>query len=256
SGVGRVRARGPREVLPPHRAGPPAARRRDLRLGAVVGRHRPRAEAGLMRDDDRDLRDEIEFHLVMQARKHVARGMTEDEGRIRSRREFGSTALVADQCRDTRPTAFLDSLRRDVRYAIRSFRRAPLFALTVVGTIALGLGLNAAVFTIFNSYILKPIDVRDPYALYELAWTARAGNDARFTWDEYESLRADRTAFADALAASRPLVVTRIDGSISFGSLVSGNYFRMLGVEAALGRPLEPGDPAAPGRRARAVCRH
>jgi len=206
-------------------------------------------------DDERDLRDEIEFHLEMQARKHAARGMSEDEARHRSRADFGSTALVADECRDARPLAAFDALRQDVRYALRSFRRAPLFALTVVGTIAIGLGLNAAVFTIFNTYILKPIEVRDPYALYELNWIPRAGFPSHFTWDEYESLRTDRAAFTEVMASSRPLI-TRIDGSVSFARLVSGNYFHMLGVEATLGRTLEPEDASAPGREAVVVLSH
>src|SRR2546425_13229470 len=85
---------------------------------------------------ERDLDDEIAFHLEMQARKHAAAGLTENQARVRSRAEFGSTALVADRCRDARGIAFVETLWQDVSYPLRSFRRAPAFPLTVIGTIA------------------------------------------------------------------------------------------------------------------------
>jgi predicted permease len=216
-----------------------------LRLRALV---RPgRAE--------RDLHDEIAFHLDMQARKHRRAGAAADEAERLARVRFGSTALAAERCRDVRGLARIETLWQDARYAVRSFRRAPTFALTVVGTIAIGLGLNTAVFTIFNTYVLKPLDVRDPYALYEMVWTARAGNDSRFTWADYLALRADRTVFSEVLAEGRPMMA-RIDGSPAFGFLVSGNYFRMLGVDAALGRTLDPDDAEAPGRSPVVVVSH
>src|SRR5262249_59839122 len=122
------------------------------------------------------------------------------EARRLARVRFGSTAAIADRCRDLRGIGGIETLWQDARYAVRSFRRAPTFALTVVGTIAIGLGLNTAVFTIFNTYVLKPLDVRDPYALYQIDWTARAGYDARFTWTDYQALPPDRTAFSAGAA--------------------------------------------------------
>src|SRR5215471_10566084 len=88
---------------------------------------------------ERDLQDELAFHLEMQARKHRGAGASDADARRLAGFRLGSTALVADRCRDERGIAVLDALRQDVRYALRSFRRAPTFALTVVATIALGL---------------------------------------------------------------------------------------------------------------------
>src|SRR2546422_5908987 len=140
------------------------------------------------------------FHLEMQARKHRDAGVCDADAQRLARVRFGSTALVADQCRDARGIGFIETLWQDVRYAVRSFRRAPAFALTVIGTIALGLGLNAAVFTIFNAYVLRPIAVRDPYSLYGVYWIDRAGHGHRFNWQEYVDFREHNPVFPQAIA--------------------------------------------------------
>ena len=142
-----------------------------LRLRALV----------LHRRVERELHEELDFHVEMQTRRHVAAGLNVTEARRLAHAQFGSTALVEDRVRDTRGIRFFETLLQDLRYAVRSFRRAPAFALIVVGTIALGLGLNTAVFTIFNTYVLKPFDIRDPYSLYELGWITNGGVAPRFT---------------------------------------------------------------------------
>ena len=73
-----------------------------------------------------------------------------------------------------------------------------MFVLTVVATIALGLGINTAVFTIFNSYVLRPISVRDPGSLYELDWRGRNGSTA-LTAAQYEQIRKNSPAFTETL---------------------------------------------------------
>jgi predicted permease len=221
--------------------------RRDLqlRLRALL-RHR--------RVDD-ELDEELAFHLEMQARKLRGAGADDADAQRLARARFGSTALVADQCRDARGIGVVETLLQDVRYALRSFRRAPAFALTVVGTIALGLGLNTAVFTIFNAYVLKPFAVRDPYSLYAFEWRSRAGQWRFLTWPEYEEFRRDNPVFSEVFAERRQLI-TRIEGHAAYTQLVSGNYFRMLGVDAAIGRVLEPADASAPGRAPVAVISH
>src|SRR5690242_16810080 len=127
-----------------------------LRLRALMLRKRVEA----------DLDDELEFHMEMEARKNVATGMNEAEARRQAQARFGPGALVKEECRDQRRITFVETLLQDIRYALRGFRRSPAFVLTVIATIALGLGINAAVFTIFNAYVLRPAAVRDPYSLY------------------------------------------------------------------------------------------
>src|SRR6266849_5316691 len=91
---------------------------------------------------ERDLEDELAFHIEMETRKNIASGMTEAEATRRARIEFGGASKVQEECRDARRIGFIDTLWQDLRYAIRGFRRSPTFVLTVVGTIGLGLGLN------------------------------------------------------------------------------------------------------------------
>jgi putative ABC transport system permease protein len=133
----------------------------------------------------------------------------------------------------------------DVRYALRSLGRSPAFVLTVAATIALGLGINVALFTLFNAYVLRPIPVRDPSSLYTFTWRTRTGNHA-FSWDEYQRFRQDNRAFSEVAAIQH--VQTRLDGRVFQGRLVTGNYFQMLGVGTTLGRILLPEDAAVPGR--------
>src|SRR5262245_1464627 len=198
---------------------------------------------------EREMHEELDFHVEMQTRKHLAAGLGAADARRLARAQFGSTALIEDQVRDARGIHLFETLLQDLRYAIRSFRRTPTFAITVVATIALGLGLNTAIFTIFNTYVLKPFDVRDPHALYEVKWLTRSGAAPRFTWAEFETLRHDDSTFSEVLAQQHPLI-TRIDGRIAFVGLVSGNYFRLLGVDAEAGRTLMPSDAASPGGEA------
>ena len=73
--------------------------------------------------------------------------MPPHEARAAALAAFGSAAVVADQCRDQRGTNFVDNTMRDIRFALRTFRRAPLAALTIVGTVAIGLGVVAVLFT-------------------------------------------------------------------------------------------------------------
>src|SRR6188472_2433502 len=106
---------------------------RDLRLRARALFAPRRAE--------RDLDDELAFHLEQETRKLVDGGMTAADGRATALARFGSIAAVADDCRDARGTAFVDATIRDIVYALRGFSRAPLVTLAIVSTVALGLGL-------------------------------------------------------------------------------------------------------------------
>ena len=124
----------------------------------------------------RELDEELSFHLERDAQRHIANGLSPEDARARARARFGSVALAAEQCRDARGTALVDDLARDILYAFRTFRRAPLAALTIVATVALGLGLVAAVFTVYNILFLRVDAVRSPGELFAVVWQ-RTGPD-------------------------------------------------------------------------------
>ncbi len=153
---------------------------------------------------------------------------------------------MKEECRTVRGTQLIESAIRDIKYALRGFGRRPLFVLTVVGTIAIGLGLNAALFTLFDNFVLRPLPVRDPHSLYAFFWTDRAGNGRSLSWREFENFSKDNPAFSEVAGTNN--FFGRSEGRPLLGSLVTGNYFRMLGGVAALGRILVPDDSSAPGR--------
>src|SRR5688500_2005903 len=117
---------------------------------------------------ERELDEELALHIDLETQKHIARGMSPADARARARAQFGSPALAADQCRDARGTAFVDNSVRDILYALRTFSRAPLAALTIVATVALGLGLVAVVFTFYSAVFLRVDAVRNPDELFEV----------------------------------------------------------------------------------------
>jgi predicted permease len=137
---------------------------------------------------------------------------------------------------------------RDLRYALRTLRSAPAFAITVVLTLGIGLGLNTTLFTLFNAYVLHPFAVKDPYSLYRFGWeTARTARQG-VTWEQYQDLRTEAPLFSDTMAFSPFLA--RVESRNLTGMAVSGNYFTMLNVGASHGRPILPEDASTPGSRA------
>ena len=139
----------------------------------------------------------------------------------------------------------IDEVIRDAHYALRTFRRTPLASATVVGTVAIGLGLVAAIFTFFNALMFDVDAVRNPHELVEVV-RQHAGSDeaVRFTLPEYEALRRETDVFTESVAWAS--IGTRVEGRPLIAALVSDNFFQSLGVSTALGRVLTPADSGAP----------
>jgi len=147
----------------------------------------------------------------------------------------------------------MNGLTQDFRYALRQLRRAPVFALTAVVTLALGIGANTAIFTVFNQVLLRMLPVRNPGELVRLSFTGSqmghvhifGGTDRDFfSYPMYRDLRDRDTALAGLIAntESQVGVVWQNQPEALDAELVSGNYFDVLGVSAAAGRLLLPSD--------------
>src|SRR5688572_21536007 len=128
-------------------------------------------------DPDADLREEFRFHLETEVEELVARGVPVDEARDRALRRFGDLRHAAAACRVSdakrlrrlRWSELADTVRHDVRYTVRGLVARPAFTATIVLTLALGVGANAAVFTIVDRVFLRPPEgVRDPASLHRL----------------------------------------------------------------------------------------
>jgi len=151
--------------------------------------------------------------------------------------------------------SFVENVVRDVRYAFRSFGRAPLAALTIVVTVGLGLGLVAVVFTILNAYIFRVDEVRNPAELFAVERRPSAGEEPeRFTRRQYETLVRETEIFSEAVASTRDVPVW-IEGTRREGRLVTGNFFHVLGAIATRGRAFTPADDE-PGRPPVIVLSH
>jgi predicted permease len=179
-----------------------------------------------------DLAEEIRFHREMEREHHAAGG---------DPRQFGSEVLALEQSREVWGFGWFDSITQDIRYAVRGLARTPGFALTVIGTIGLGLGINTALFTAFNTYVLHPIAIHDPYGLYEFWWQGK-DSSWRATQQQFQALRAQNNVFLD-IAAYEP-VEAPLDGRPANGEYVSGNYFELVGPRAHIGRLIEADDPS------------
>ena len=215
---------------------------------------RVRLRALLRRSDaEAELDEELRYHLDREIDRNVSRGMSIRDATFAARRAFGNVPYLKEEVRDTWGIAWLEQLRQDVRFALRSFKRSPAFVLTVVGTIALALGLNTTVFTIFNAYVLRPIQVRDPYSLFQFRYYDQRGRWHWNTWDEYQSVRELRPG-AETFAYHH--LFSRIDGLPMFGALATGETFQVLGAPVELGRALLPEDAALPNGAAVMVLSH
>ena len=206
-----------------------------LRLRALVFRRRENAE----------LDEELRYHLERETERNVARGMPPKDAASAARRSFGNPTVATEQARDAWRWVWVEELRQDAHYAVRSFRRSPALVATVAITIGVGLGLLVTTFTLFNAYVLRPLAVRDPYGLYDVSWRARDGASHTFRLDQYNRLTRANVGFSQTFGYRN--LFTRFNGRAMLGQLVSGNYFDMLGVPPALGRVLTRADDGAPG---------
>ena len=199
---------------------------------------------------EQDLHDELSFHIEREARKLIEQGIPPDQARARAQARFGSPTVVADECRDQRGTALVDNTIRDLRFALRSFRRAPLTAFTIVATVAIGLGVVAVLFTILNTFLFRADAVPDISEMYGIERSPLANGDTSlFTRPVFEALRTETSVFTDAYAAV-PGIDLRVDGRMMGATLVTGNFFHVLRVNPVMGRALGPADDESGGNRA------
>ncbi len=216
-----------------------------LRLKSILRRGRA----------EQELDEELQFHLEHKIEEGVADGLSPDEARYAALRAMGGLEQRKEEMRDMRRVHWLTDFVDDMRYAIRSLRRA--FGLTafVVITLALGIGMTAASFSMVDALIFRPYPVPHPGRVVTLMSTSRDNSFDSFSYREYLDIRANAKSY-DGVIASAPLGVIgfSVDAvstpRVKGGMLVSGNYFSVLGVEPKLGRGFRDDEDEVPGRDA------
>ncbi|MGA2538105.1 MAG: permease prefix domain 1-containing protein, partial [Terracidiphilus sp.] len=168
------------------------------RLMALIGRDRREA------DLDAELRARIEF----AAEENLKRGMGAREARTKALREFGGVTQAREAYRAQQNFPMVETLARDIRYALRQMRRFPIFAATTVLTLALGMGATTAIFTVMNAVLLRSLPVPNPQQLVYLhvpdgqpygAFNT-GDSETSFSLPVFEALRKDRHAFSEVIA--------------------------------------------------------
>jgi predicted permease len=202
-------------------------------------------------DVERELEEELQFHVDQQAAENVGRGMAPDAARAAALRALGGIEYRKEQVRDTRGTRWLEELAGDARFAVRSLRRARGFATAVVLTLALGIGANTAMFTLLRGTLLRPLPNRDGERLVYLRQSAPGAQEHNvlFSVPEIADYRAVSKTLSAIAEYSSALPFTLVGGDGQplrvQAAVISGNYFDVLGLAPVLGRLTRAQDDGA-----------
>ena len=182
---------------------------------------------------------ELAFHLDMETEKYLRQGLNPDAAHRAARLAFGGVERTIEELRDVRSIRSLDRLTRDLKHASRSMRRAPAFAAAAIGTLALGVGATAALFTVVHAVVLAPLPYADPEGLVRVWETNRAQPTARVQMSPgtFVDLRA-RSRSLDGIALYYGYDLLASPGTASWVARVanvSPALFDVLGVRPMVG---------------------
>ena len=206
----------------------------------MLNRLRSLAAALLHRERfEESMADEVRFHMDAYAEDLVRAGIARVEAERRAGVEFGGAERVKEECRQARGLRLFDEIRQDVRYAVRSMAKAPVFTAAAVISIALGIGANTAIFSLMDAVLLRSMPVAEPHQLFFLAHDPGERASTSSNYPMFERYR-DIDLFSGVTAYStnsQGFRVETADGVETVdGQFVSGNYHSVLGVPFVLGR--------------------
>src|SRR5262244_455515 len=209
---------------------------------------------------ERELDEELQYHLERQIEENLAKGLTPEEARYAALLAMGGIERRKEECRDMRRVRLIEDLMQDLRYGLRTLRKSPGFTTVAVLSLALGIGANTAIFSLVDPILLRPLPVKDPEQLVALKTVNQSGEDRIwFSYPMFEQLRA-RTRVFSGVFATNSVRSTDMVGPEPGDQrekarlqLISGEYFQVLGASAFLGRTLTTADNQTPGAHPVAV---
>ncbi len=212
-----------------------------VRLAGVFGRGRA----------DADISEELQAHRELLSLEYQRSGMSADEARRRAAIEFGSLPEATEAYRDRRGLPTLETLARDTRMATRSLLRTPVLSVSMIAVLSLGIGLSTAIVAVVHTIVSAELPVPAPHLVVRI--TQRLGGDfdrrvqghvSQFSLPEFTRYQQTTRAFDSLAAVHQTRLSWRQDSGFRLlkGSLVAGDYFKVLPVGAALGRLLTPAD--------------
>src|SRR5215475_5666481 len=198
------------------------------------------------RQVERELDEELRYHIDRQIEEHVAKGMTMEEALYAALRALGGIEQRKEDCRDMRRVNYIDDLLRDLRYAGRNLRRNRGFATLTILIMALGIGANTAVFSVINAVLLRPLSYRDPGRIVTLSNASKdpeaTALSRQVSIPNFEDWQAQSSSFeAMAYYGSRERAVI-LGSTPEYARVtdVSPDFFRVFAVEPILGRSFTP----------------
>ena len=206
---------------------------------------------------EKEMSREITAHLALLQEDFERNGMSPREAMLAARRTYGGIEQSKELHREARSFVWIEQFFKDLRYAWRNLLRNPGFTLTAVLALALGIGVNATIFGIYNAVALKQLPVADPSSVMRVK--RFFGQNAyayryNFAYTEYEYLRDHTSVFSGLTAATSAIPVLASIGNTASehltGYAVSANYFADLGVNARIGRTFLPSEDSSPGANA------
>jgi macrolide transport system ATP-binding/permease protein len=200
----------------------------------------------MTRRSEDDFNQEIRAHLELEAADLIAEGVPKDRAHAAARREFGSVASTRQRLYEKSRVVWLDDLARDVRHSVALYRRAPGFTIAVIVTLALGIGLNTAIFSLVNALLLRPLPVPDSARLIAVHTSDFSGPARGSTgYPDYIDFRDSARDVFTGLAAYSMELMNLSDGTVSDrvqGHVVTQNYFAVVGIDVERGRVFAPSD--------------
>ncbi len=196
---------------------------------------------------EKELEEEIQSHLRMAEQDRIDRGENPEKAKYAALREFGNVDMVKETMRNMWGRIWLDKLTQDLRYGLRMIRRNPAFSAAVIITLALGIGANTAIFHVLDTVDLRPLPVRNPDELVLLNALQDGSQLPVLSYPIVREMNEKQNVVEGIFASGTFEVVSGgVDGRILServeGSLATGNYFRLLGANARLGRTFSEAD--------------
>lgn len=201
--------------------------------------------------EDSDMDEEFRVHIQRHADDLERSGLPREEAERQARIAFGGYARLKEECREERGGFWLESLWKDIRFGLRMLYKNPGFTAVAVTTLALGIGANAAIFSVVRGVLLRPLANQDEDRLLYLRQSVTGDDDVAFSIPEIKDIGANLKTIKELGTLSQldfTVVGLGNPREISAG-VADGHYFEVMGLKPVLGRLLNPGDdgPNAPG---------
>ena len=203
--------------------------------------------AGLFRRQklDEDLDEELRTHIDLAIEEKLKQGMSEQEARTAALREFGGVTQTKEQYRTQRGLPFLEVVWRDVKFGFRQLLKSPGFTITAVLTLALGIGATAAMFSVIDAVVLRPLPYNDVDRIVSIQTNSPSGYWQMSSWPGYLEMRRLNRSF-DALAGYEDFwgMTLKVGDETRYLNVDQGtdNFFNVFGVRPLLGRTFISGE--------------